>query len=318
MRKSISLSAALLLLAATQLPAGATCKVSKVVSLDLTLDHNQMLVSGSVNDHDVRFVIDTGTDSAVYPQTASAFGVYTGGAAAHNYDAIGEHMAAPRATIEKLALGPWVNRNVVLSTTGTAPSDPKIVGSLGEDILRHFDVEIDVKNHVFALYQTEGCGDANLAFWSDSYNSVDFTGFDVRHPAITFKGKIGESPVLIQLDTGIAHTMVSTEAARAFGVGPDSAGAQNIGQINGLDGQPETAWAANFTSFALDAEVIKPARLGFFKFSRGPAADGTSLTGPVAKAEMVLGMDFVASHHLLISHSQQKVYFTYSGGKPFF
>ena len=37
----------------------------------------------------------------------------------------------------------------------------------------------------------------------------------------------------------------------------------------------------------------------------------------VGGEEMFLGMDFLRSHRILISHSQKKVYFTYSGGPLF-
>jgi hypothetical protein len=32
---------------------------------------------------------------------------------------------------------------------------------------------------------------------------------------------------------------------------------------------------------------------------------------------MVLGVDFLVSHHVLISHSQNKLYFSYAGGPAF-
>ena len=32
---------------------------------------------------------------------------------------------------------------------------------------------------------------------------------------------------------------------------------------------------------------------------------------------MLLGFDFLRAHHVLISHSQQKFYFSYVGGRPF-
>jgi hypothetical protein len=33
--------------------------------------------------------------------------------------------------------------------------------------------------------------------------------------------------------------------------------------------------------------------------------------------DLILGIDFLAAHHLLVSHSQGKMYFSYNGGPVF-
>jgi len=58
-----------------------------------------------------------------------------------------------------------------------------------------------------------------------------------------------------------------------------------------------------FESFEIGGEAIKTTSIPF----------GDSLNG----TQMVLGMDFILAHRLLVSHSQRKIYFTYTSGAVF-
>jgi hypothetical protein len=84
-----------------------------------------------------------------------------------------------------------------------------------------------------------------------------------------------------------------------------------------VHGQAETTWVGAFSSFVLDQERIAPARIRFFKFAQADAEVGSRLGRRAMKIDMILGFDFIRAHHVLISHSQKKFYFSYSGGNPF-
>lgn len=320
MNRITRLFALLLLSSAALHPAGAACKLARAASLDILVEGDRILVPGALNGHEVYFELDTGdgVGTMLFPAPAAAIGIVAGGAAGYARGATGGEAAIQIATVEKLTLGQWEGQGIKLPAMGTVPADSKVVGLLGEDILRHFDIEIDLKNHKLALYKPDGCEDANLAFWSDSYNSVDFNHFDPAYPSITFDGKVNGTTVKMLLDTGATHSMMALDLARTLGVGPDSPGTDSIGPVEGLYGQPQQAWVGKFTSFILDAEEIKPVKLGFYRFARTEAETGSLLGHRALPFDMILGMDFIKAHHLLISHSQKKLYFTYAGGKPFY
>ena len=301
-------------------PAGAACKLARAASLDILLEGDRILVPAGINGHQVYFILDTGdgVGTMLFPAPAAAVGIVAAGAAGYAVGATGGEATMKIAMVEKLTLGQWEGHDIKLPAMGSTSEDSKIVGLLGEDLLRHFDIEIDLKNHMLALYKPEGCEDSNLAYWSDSYNSVDFGHFDPANPDITFDGKVNGTTVKMLLDTGAPHSMMALDLARTLGVQPDSPGTDNLGPIEGLYGQPEQAWAGKFASFALDAEEIKPVKLGFYRFARTQAETGSLLGHRALPFDMIVGMDFIKAHHLLISHSQKKLYFTYAGGKPFF
>jgi hypothetical protein len=308
-----------ILLWVAALPACAGCVLGKVATLDVSLVGNELLVPGSVNGHDVEFVVDTGAETLLFPDRARSFGVNVGGLIGQMYSAAGRETMVEQATIENFALGKWTGHNVSLPAVGIGKgfADERVIGLLGEDILSHFDVEIDIPHHLFALYQPQDCETANLAYWTDSYNVADFVRFNPEYPAIMVNGRIGDSPVLVELDTGAYRTVMSLEIARALGVGPGDPGVENLGPARGLNGQSAETWAGTFPSFTLDQEAIKPAKLAFFQFSRVEPENGSLIRRRAFDADMLLGIDFIRSHHLFISHSQRKLYFSYSGGKVF-
>lgn len=308
-----------LLLWIAALPVFAGCVLGKVATLDVTLVGSQLLVPGSVNGHDVLFIVDTGAQTLLFPDRARAFGVSVGGLIGQMYSVAGRETMVEQATIENFALGKWVGHNVSLPAVGIGKgiADERVIGLLGEDILSHFDVEIDIAHHLFALYQPKDCENANLAYWTDSYNVADFVRFNPDYPSIMVNSRVGNSPVLSELDTGAYRTAMSLEIARALGVAPGDPGVESLGLAHGINGQSAESWAGTFPSFTLDQETIKPAKFAFFRFSRAEAENGTMIRRSAFDADMLLGIDFINSHHLFISHSQRKLYFSYSGGKVF-
>ena len=310
----------LILLAMLFAPAArAGCVLGKVATLDVELVGSQLRVPALVNGHDVLFVVDTGAETLLFPDRAKAFGVSVGGMIGEMYSAAGRETMVQQATIETFQLGKWSGHNVSLPAVGVGNGfgDERVIGLLGEDILSHFDVEIDIPNHLFALYEPKECGDANLAYWTDSYNVADFVRYNAQYPSVIVNGRVGDSPVLVELDTGAYRTVLSLEVARALGVGPGSPGVETLGSARGINGQAADTWAGTFPSFTLDQETIKPAKFAFFQFARAEPVSGSMLKQRAFVADMLLGIDFVKSHHLFVSHSQRKLYFSYSGGKVF-
>jgi hypothetical protein len=83
-------------------------------------------------------------------------------------------------------------------------------------------------------------------------------------------------------------------------------------------GGPARIWLASADSVQLDQENIHPAKLRVFRYARKRVEIGSHMGEQTSFPEgMVLGVDFLRSHHVLISHSQNKLYFSYAGGAPF-
>jgi hypothetical protein len=76
---------------------------------------------------------------------------------------------------------------------------------------------------------------------------------------------------------------------------------------------------APFDSFRVGDETIRNVRLRFGDFQRHSevTVTGSHIPQTVMDEDLLLGEDFIGAHHLLISHSQGKLYFSYNGGPVF-
>lgn len=319
MRRRIA--AALLLWAAAAAPLWAGCKLGKVAGLKPIISHSRIYVPGKVNGKDVLFMVDTGADTMLFRDAALGLGMALAGYGGESYGATGREAADVRVSVESLELGQWQGRNFALTAVGPG-GDGKldgvpVIGVLGEDILSHFDVEMNIQDGLFALYQPEGCEAANLAYWTESYNVADMTFYRQYDKRIEIPVRLNDRTVTALIDTGAPYTHVSLDIARTLGVTPDSPGVQPGEAVEGVHGQGTPSWIGLFSSFSFDQERISPVKMSMYRFSK-TESEGSRVRRTLLDFDMLLGFDFLRAHHVLFSHSQRKVYISYVGGQPFY
>ena len=303
-------------------PLWADCKLTRLGEIQPVFARDRLYVPAKVNGKPVLFLVDTGGDTLLFQEAAERLGVrFTGQARGETYGMTGDSMVDSRAIVDSFELGRWTGDRLALRAVGPIKIKDvgglPVVGLLGEDVLSNFDVEIDAENRKFALYQPEDCAGANLAYWSPSYNVVDIIRYTPRAPRIRMQAKLDDKTIAVMIDTGSPYSLMSEQTASSLGVTPDSPEVEPAGMVMGIHGHPARSWVGTFKSFTLDQERIAPAKIDFFVFNQREIGGGSRLQRPVVDVDMLLGFDFVRAHHLLISHSQQKVYFSYAGGAPF-
>ncbi len=319
MRKLVLL--ALSLWAVSAVPLWAECKMGRLGELKPIIEHSRIYVPGKVDGKDVLFMVDSGADTLLFAAETVALGIPVGGYSGESFGVTGHEKSDGQATLASLEIGLWSGHDISLRAVGSSGGENldgvPVIGVLGEDILSHFDVEIDIKGQRFSLFQMTGCDGANLAYWTENYNVVDIGTYDSRQPRIRLAGELNGSPVSMLLDTGAPYSAVSLDVARALGLSPGGPGTDSVDQISGVQGQAEATWIGTFQSFVLDQERIAPAKIRFLKFAQAGPEIGSRLSRRAFSVDMFLGFDFIRAHHVLISHSQKKFYFSYSGGQPF-
>ncbi len=105
--------------------------------------------------------------------------------------------------------------------------------------------------------------------------------------------------------------MIQLGFAGELGIKPSSPGVQSSSCTYGLGAGMFRQWVAPFDSIAVGEETIRNVHVRIGELSSESAYWRAS--GP----DMLLGGDFLKAHHVLIAHSQSKVYLTYSGGQVF-
>lgn len=330
--------------------AGAACPLTKLASINVSFDGNQIVAAGSLDGHPVRFLLDTASaNTFVLAPAAEELSLPVTNFRLGQDNAKVFLKPVGETAVGEMHIDTMVVKGVRMVVNGQRANfgSDKLVAVIGDSFLSQFDIEIDPQKNLVNFYQRQpdNCGEANLAYWTDSYNVA---GIQSLKSAIAVKAKVNDEDMVAVIDSGTPFSTLTLRAAERVGVSSGSNGVErlespsrlptdffslsvefgtsnirpNVQQMGDAFGgtnpaRPENIWIGNFKSFAMDQEVIQPVKLRFQRFPTPPTATGSRLDREVHSEDMLIGVDFLRSHHVLISYSQKKFYFSYAGGPPF-
>jgi hypothetical protein len=176
---------------------------------------------------------------------------------------------------------------------------------LGDDFFKLVDLEFDYAKGVVRIFQPENCKSAFLGYWDSNAQVLPMLS-DRSHVVVPIKvnGREGRAT----LDSGAAGSLISLAFAESVGITKDSPGVLPGGCSSGMGGTGLRNWVARFDSVTVGNEVIRDPQLRIQDYST---------TDMRSASDMFLGTDFLKSHRVYIARSQDKVYFTYTGGQAF-
>ena len=269
------------------------------------------VVTTKLGGQEARFQVDTGAFfSTLTPEAATQVGLH--------------HATPPPGYINQLSVSgvggedqAWLGETTDFTFAGIplkrmqfvvlSHFHSNTVGLLGENLLSFADVEYDFANGIMRYFRAQDCRDVSLAYWANgNYNVIPIEPY--RPPeSIHIKGtvEINGKPVRVIFDTGAGVTTLTRAAAERVGVDMNSPGVKARGLTGGIGRGAIETWTAPIASFKIGDEEIKNTRLTI--------SSKLGLEG----VDMLLGMDFFLSHRVLVSRSQNKLYFTYNGGPVF-
>lgn len=195
-------------------------------------------------------------------------------------------------------------KNIEFITAGTDFG----AGLLGQNVLFVVDdLDLDVSNGLLRLVKAKNCSGQPLAYWAFAnghYEEAHLLHEEGRYHRPRVEVTLNGKHLVALLDTGAAQTVVARPAAKRAGidVGDDSVTA--LGAAYGVGNQSVAAWKAPVKELKIGTETIQNTYV-------------TVINQSLVDVDMLLGLDFIAAHHLLISYSQQKVYMTYNGGRVY-
>jgi tetratricopeptide (TPR) repeat protein/predicted aspartyl protease len=287
--------------------ADAKCRLSKYFDLPVDMEGRAAVITTRINGQEARFVVDTGAlFSMLTPEAASRLKTrpvpVSGLLMVQGIGGI-ENASAAEAKEFNFAGVPLKNVQFIVVGREFAPG---AVGLLGENILSFADEEYDFAHGVMRFLKTEDCKGVGLAYWAGrNYSEIPLSPFDPpRSWDIKGTVKINGHPVRVLFDTGAGASMLTRRAAERVGVKMDGPDVRPAGLTSGIGRRVVETWTAPIESFAIGDEEITNTLLTIGK------AD-------LDDVDMILGMDFFLSHRVLVSRSQNKLYFSYNGGPVF-
>lgn len=299
--------------------AASNCKLVQIEEWPIRLVHNKLLIDGAVNGQKIGVQLDTGAWATL---------IFRSAAVRLNLDLRRTHAEAvgvggetdiDTAWIDEVKIGQVTKKGWQMMVAGEHDFGDDVAVLLGEDFFDQVDVEFDLAHRVIRLFEPRDCDGASLAYWAtDGASEVAIEPVDDAHPRIVLTVDINGQPVRAQLDSGAGISMLDKSVAARVGVTPETPGVVPFGTTMGLGQKSVDLWIGRFQTFAIGDEIIRNTMIpfgGVLKDWRRFAASRGGLVGQVPS--MFLGVDFLHAHRVLVSHSQRKMYFTYSGGPVF-
>jgi predicted aspartyl protease len=302
---------------------GAGCKLAMLSEWPVRIENNQLLVEGAVNGQPVRVMLDTGSPRTLLDRaTATRLNATRRDVAQRDRVlAAGTESKLEIAFLDEFQVvdfkrAPW---RIVISRDRDLAADVL----LGEDFLSLVDFEFDLEHNAVRLFQPENCEGKKLAYWASDTQSVGDVPIDriiATHPQIVLDVAINGKTISALLDSGAASSVLDKPAASRLGATPETPGVTVVGQRSSVAGKTLPLWSAPFQSFAIGTETAKDVHLPFSELFRDAhySSLGSHIPTKVeGSQQMLLGVDFLRSHRVLVSHSQKRMYFTHNGGPVF-
>jgi tetratricopeptide (TPR) repeat protein/predicted aspartyl protease len=287
--------------------ADAGCHLSKYFDLPVEMQGRAAVITTKINGQEARFEVDSGAFfSMLTPDAASRLNTRTVPTMGLMIEGVGGSDQASAAEAKEFNFAGVPLKHIQFIVGGRQFAGGT-VGLLGENVLSFADVEYDFAHGMMRFFKVEGCkGDANLAYWANGGAGVipierfqPPTSWDIKGTV-----KINGHPVRAIFDTGSSVSLLTRRAAERAGVNMSGPEVKSAGLTSGIGHRVVEIWTAPIESFSIGDEEIKGTRLTIGKVDLGDA-------------DMLLGMDFFLSHRVLVSRSQNKLFFTYNGGPVF-
>jgi predicted aspartyl protease len=186
---------------------------------------------------------------------------------------------------------PW--RRILVASINTpsiflGPLD----GVLGADVLSNFDVDLDLPHHRLVFYKRQSAPSATPA-WSESWATI--AAGRSRSDHLFFPVQLDGRRIEALFDSGAQLSVLSNEAARAFGVTDAALAHDRSVIVRGVAGEQVSSHVHRFAQLEIGREVVNH-----------PEFVVTNVK--LSDADLVLGINFLISRRIWLSYGSQQIF----------
>jgi len=302
--------------------AANTCKLAKVAEWPVRLKQGKVVVDGAINGRKIGMMLDTGAErSMVLRSAAVRLGLTLQEVKGIRFFGVGGETAVHAARVDEFRVGDTVRKDWLVIAAGERDLGADIDFVLGEDFFSQVDVEFDLAHEAVRLFVPRDCGKSPLAYWAtDGASGVEIENSAAARYKIILTVKVNGQPVEALLDSGAGISVLNKSDVARLGITPETPGVVAVGSGGGLGSRTVGFWSSPFASFAIGDEAIRDTTILFADLWKDATITETGSHVPAklpGMPGMLLGVDFLRSHRVLISHAQHRMYFTYAGGPVF-
>jgi tetratricopeptide (TPR) repeat protein len=178
------------------------------------------------------------------------------------------------------------------------PTYAGVDGTLGADVLKSLDLELDPVRGTASLFAPAHCG-RGVIYWPHADETALPFILDPEDQHIFMTVKLNGQEINAMIDTGSPDSFVRTsEAANLFGLSETSPGMQPAGTGMSKRGTPQNYYRYRFSSL----------ELGDLKLD-----DPWMIVAPSLRVDMIVGMHQLHRLHLYFAFAERTLYATSAG-----
>jgi predicted aspartyl protease len=298
--------AALMLVTLTLTPgagrAQGVCPFVVAADLPVTyVHHHSPVVTIMIKGMPVTMEVDTGSDESYLTTRAydrlNLNDTYQGLNGMYGKGVAGP-MQINSVTMQDVTLGHVTLRDELLfisdSVGAASHGVPLADGLMGEDIMKSFDIGLDLPDNRIIFYDPPDCA-ATEPPWAGSYAAVPLTA----HPKVgmsTVDYGVDDAVLAAMIDTGAETSLIARTALQRTGIRPAAVQARAFG-IEGVGANKMAARAEEFASITIGAESFADM---WVVVADSPISEIT---------DALIGEDYLASHKVFIANSSKTAFF---------
>lgn len=286
----------------------AKCQLVKIAEWPVRLQGGHAILEGAINGQKVGVMLDTGAHRSLLMKSAAEKLDIPTRATNEIFSGFGGTSRAHIATLQEVRLGESVRKDWRVFVAGERPF-PGVDFILGDDFFKLVDLEFDYEKSVVRVFQPENCQNSFLGYWNPNAQVVPIEMEDSKVVVpIEVNGRKGRAV----FDSGASTSIIALEFAERLGLPKDSPSMRPASCSGGLGGRVNTNWVGSFDSFAVGGETIRNVQIRVQDYTTDMSAGARRVP-----ADAFIGGDFLKTHRVFLSRSQNKLYFSYGGGQVF-
>lgn len=195
------------------------CQLKEVASLDtVTSSSGNTFVTMGVENASGYFILDISNPTSILTR-ASADTVHLKGIAIPPQESIGYNgLHATLAAYANIKLGNATGKSFFSIVDGKVEDDPRAAGVLGFDVLKHFDIELDLAHNKVNLFEQDHCP-GKVVYWAHASAiaaaPIKLLGITALNVPMQLDGK----DINVQISTSTKATLLHRHIAReVFGI----------------------------------------------------------------------------------------------------
>jgi predicted aspartyl protease len=203
----------------------------------------------------------------------------------------------------------------VVTDSAAMSDDPRMVGVLGPDLFKNYDIDIDFGSNKLSIFSQDHC-EGKVIYWPTTAIAViPMRVYDSGH--IIVPVQLDGRQVTAMLDTGAWNTTLTRRIAESdYGLKMGSPDTPESGALQGR--AASTTYSHTFSTLTFEGITVSNPHVEIIPdlthdlLAAAPSM-GSHLRPTEAKendASMLLGMNILRHFHLFISYKENKLYVT--------